>query len=42
MASRGKVMTQAELLQAILQAVEDLFNKSVQHLKFVDVNGYVD
>jgi uncharacterized linocin/CFP29 family protein len=40
MAARGKPMTQTELLQAILQAVEDLFKKSVQHLKFVDVNGY--
>lgn len=41
MASRGKVLTQAELLQAITQAIEDLFKKSAHHLKFVDVNGYV-
>lgn len=42
MASRGKVMTQQELLLATTQAIEDLFKKSAHHLKFVDVNGYVE
>jgi len=35
-------MTQQELLLATTQAIEDLFKKSAHHLKFVDVNGYVE